>query len=137
MKVSGINTDNLIVQLLNSGGAVVKEERPHGGTAEFYYVNPDKYYLSAFVDANGNGVWDTGDYDADRQPEDVYYYPDEIECKAKWDVTEQWNVTAIPRTKQKPGKLVKQKADKEKKLRNRNAERAKKLGIPIPDEYKW
>ena len=137
VKVSGINTDNLIVQLLNSGGAVVKEERPHGGTAEFYYVNPDKYYLSAFVDANGNGVWDTGDYDADRQPEDVYYYPDEIECKAKWDVTEQWNVTAIPRTKQKPGKLVKQKADKEKKLRNRNAERAKKLGIPIPDEYKW
>ena len=137
VKVSGVNTNNLIVQLLSSSGGVVKQARPRGGTAEFYYVAPSKYYLSAFVDANGNGVWDTGDYDADRQPEDVYYYPDEIECKAKWDVTEQWNILDIPRNMQKPARLVKQKADKEKKLKNRNAERAKKLGIPIPDEYRW
>lgn len=137
VKVSGVSDSKLIVQLLSSTGGVVKQAHPHGGTAEFYYVNPGKYYLSAFVDANDNGIWDTGDYDADRQPEAVYYSPHEIECKAKWDVTEQWNLKERPLNEQKPGRLVKQKADKEKKLRNRNAERAKQLGIPIPDKYKW
>ena len=89
------------------------------------------------MDANGNGVWDTGDYDADRQPEDVFYYPETIECKAKWDVTERWNLSDRPRYQQKPAAIVKQKADKEKKkLKNRNAERAEKLGIPIPEEYR-
>ena len=87
-----------------------------------------------FVDHNGNGVWDTGDYDADLQPEEVYYYPEEIECKAKWDITETWNPTSLPLYQQKPGKLVKQKADKQKTIRSKNAERAKQLGIKLPTE---
>ena len=138
VELSGLPTEHLVVHLLSGNGAVVKTVRPVGSTAEFYYVTPGKYYLNAFVDANDNGVWDTGDYSAGRQPEDVYYYPDEIECKAKWDITERWNLLAKPRNGQKPRSLIKQKADKEKrKLKNRNAERANKLGIPIPDEYKW
>ena len=85
---------------------------------------------AVFVDRNGNNIWDTGEYDADRQPEDVYYFSEEIECKAKWDITKQWNLTAKPRNRQKPGALIKTKDDKQKaKLRNRNAERARQLGI--------
>ena len=133
----GVTDTTLVVQLLDNKGTVVKQTRPINHTAEFYYVIPGKYYLNAFVDANGNGVWDTGDYDTDRQPEDVFYYPEAIECKAKWDVTERWNLSARPRYQQKPAAIVKQKADKEKKkLKNRNAERAEKLGIPIPEEYR-
>ena len=78
---------------------------------------------------NGNGIWDTGDYDEDLQAEPVYYYPREIECKEKWDVTQQWNLTAVPRYQQKPHAITKQKADGEKKLKNRNADRARELGI--------
>lgn len=133
----GVTDTTLVIQLLDSKGTAVKQTRPINNTAEFYYVTPGKYYLNAFVDANGNGVWDTGDYDADRQPEDVFYYPEAIECKAKWDVTERWNLSARPRYQQKPAAIVKQKADKEKKkLKNRNAERAEQLGIPIPEEYR-
>ena len=100
VQLSGADNNLLVVHLLNQSGDMVKETRPVDGTAEFYYVEPGKYFLSAFVDTNGNGVWDTGDYDADRQPEDVYYYPEVIECKAKWDVTERWNLTARPRNEQ-------------------------------------
>ena len=131
-----MDASHLVVQLLNNSGGVVKQARPVDGSAEFYYVDPGKYYLKAFNDVNDNGVWDTGDYAADRQPEDVYYYPDAIECKAKWDVTERWNLTSRPRTEQKPGALTKQKGEQAKKLQNRNADRAKKLGIPIPAEFK-
>ena len=59
----------------------------------------------------------------------VYYYPQEIECKEKWDVKESWNLTSIPRFKQKPLAITKQKPEKAKQLKNRNAERAKQLGI--------
>ena len=62
------------------------------------------------------------------EAENVYYYPDETECKAKWDVTRNWNLTSRPRFRQKPLAITKQKPDKEKKLRNRNAQRAKELG---------
>ena len=130
IKLSGIaDSLPLRVRLLNKGDAVVKEVLAKDGLAKFEYVNPETYYLSAFVDANGNGVWDTGDYDADLQAESVYYYPRSIEIKERWDVTQQWNLTAVPRYKQKPQAITKQKADAEKKLRDRNADRARELGI--------
>jgi uncharacterized protein (DUF2141 family) len=129
--ISGLETvdSTIIVQMLNNSDTPVKGVRVKDGAAEFFYVTPGNYYFRAFVDANGNGIWDTGDYDADRQAEAVYYYPKEIECKEKWDVTESWNLTSTPRFRQKPQAIVKQKPEQEKKLKNRNAERAKQLGI--------
>ena len=59
----------------------------------------------------------------------MYYYPEEIECKAKWDVTRSWNPAETPLYRQKPGAIIQQKADKEKTIQHRNADRARKLGI--------
>ena len=128
VNLSGIGDTTVIVQLINSSDAVVKEMKAENNSAKFLYVTPGKYYLRAFVDSNNNGIWDTGDYDADRQPEDVYYYSEETECKAKWDVTRNWNLTARPRFQQKPQAITKQKPDQAKKLQNRNLQRAKELG---------
>lgn len=119
---------DVIVQLLNSSDAVVKEVKAEGGTADFFYITPGDYYMRAFVDGNGNGKWDTGDFNSDLQPETVYYYDKKIECKAKWDLSLAWNLTAVNAARQKPGAITKQKPDKEQQLRNRNAERARKLG---------
>ena len=129
--ISGAETDTtVIVQLLSAQETVIKQQQAEkGGNVKFEYVNPGKYYLRAFIDSNGNGKWDTGDYDNDRQAEAVYYYHEETECKAKWDMKRQWNLTARPRYQQKPGAITKQKADKEKKQQNRNAQRAKQMGL--------
>ena len=129
--ISGVDAPDstIIVQMLNKSDAVIKEVKVVEGIAKFNYVTPGKYYFRAIVDLNGNGIWDTGDYDADLQAEAVYYYPKEIECKEKWDVTESWNLTSKPRFQQKPQEITKQKPDKAKQLKNRNAERAKQLGI--------
>jgi len=131
INVSGLEVadTSIIVQLVSSSDSPEREVRVKDGKARFEYLSPGKYYMRAFVDANGNGVWDTGDYAADRQAEAVYYYPQEIECKEKWDVTKSWNLTEVPRFRQKPGAITKQKPDQEKKLKNRNVERAKQLGI--------
>lgn len=125
------DTIPIIVQMINSQDAVVKQVEASGNTAEFFYVTPGIYYLRAFADANRNGQWDTGDYYADKQPETVYYYNRKVECKAKWDVTTVWNLQADPAYRQKPAEIVKQKPDKDKKLRNRNVERANQLGLPL------
>lgn len=130
MQLSGINDTTVVVQLLDKSDRAIKQVRVENGNAEFFYLTPGSYYLRAFVDRNGNGKWDTGDYDNDLQAEEVYYYPREIECKAKFDVILPWNLTGIPLTQQKPSEITKQKPDKEQqKLRNRNAERARQLGI--------
>ena len=130
--VSGCDSiadSTLVVQLLNSNDAVVKEARVKDGEADFFYLNPGKYYIRAFADLNGNGVWDTGNYAQGLQPEPLFYDPREVECKAKWDITHAWNISGRPLDRQKPSAITKQKPDKEKKLRNRNADRAAKLGI--------
>lgn len=121
----------IIVQMINSQDIVIKQVEASNNTAEFFYVTPGSYYLRAFADTNKNGKWDTGDYYADKQPETVYYYNRKIECKAKWDVTTPWNLSSVPAYSQKPSEIVKQKPDKDKKLKNRNLERANQLGLPL------
>ena len=120
----------VVVQLLDkSDKPVAKSKMESDHTASFYYVGPGIYYARAFIDRNDNGVWDTGDYDADQQAEAVYYYSREIETKAKFDITLSWNLTQLPLNQQKPSNLVKKKADKKRQRRNRNADRAANLGI--------
>ena len=129
INITSLENEHLLVQLLNGQDQVVKETKAVNGVAEFYYLKPEKYYLRLIVDSNNNGKWDTGDYDKVLQAEAVYYYPEQIECKAKWDITENWNPTERPLDKQKPSAITKQKPDKEKKVKNQNAERARKLGV--------
>ncbi len=129
MMLEGMAGKPVIVQLLDAQDKVLKEVYTASGQAEFFYVTAGKYYMRLIVDANDNHQWDTGDYDADRQPEEVYYYPEAVECKANWDLNLNWNPTAKPLYQQKPGEIVKQKADKEKTIQRRNLERARKLGI--------
>ena len=131
MQTSGVQDTAIVVQLLDKSENIVQQVKAEAdGSAAFFYITPGVYYVRAFIDRNGNGIWDTGLYDDDLQPEDVYYYHRSIECKAKWDNTLQWNMTERKRYLQKPGELVKQKNSKNKKKQmNRNADRAKRLGM--------
>ncbi|WP_019186307.1 Ig-like domain-containing protein, partial [Prevotella conceptionensis] len=120
VSLTALTDSNVVVQLLNGQDAVVKQTRALAGTANFYYLQPATYYLRLFVDRNGNGRWDTGDFYRGEEPETVYYFPEEIECKANWDATRTWNPTAKPLNEQKPGKITKQKPDKGKSIKRRN-----------------
>lgn len=134
MTLDGMRGKRVVAQLLSSTDVVMKEVRTQTGNAEFFYVNPNTYYLRIFVDENDNGKWDTGNYDEGRQAEAVYYYPSKIECKERWDITESWNPLQGSATALKPGELVKQKGEKAKTMKSRNLERAKKLGIELLKE---
>ena len=127
--IENMSGTHLVVQLLDSSDKVVKETATDNGIAEFFYLKSGIYYMRLFTDDNRNGLWDTGDYLLDLQPETVYYYPEAIECKEKWDLTLTWNPTLRPAFRQKPGAITQQKGEKKRVTKSRNIERAKKLGI--------
>ena len=112
-----------VVQLMDKSDKVVRSQRAIENRADFYYLKPGDYYLRLFIDRNGDGVWNTGDYAKGIQPEEVFYFPKPIAAKAKWEIEQDWNVRAIPLVKQKAIEITKQKPDKEKEIKNRNAER--------------
>lgn len=127
--VSLQNTDTTaIVQLLNTSDKVVKETKVKNSKADFYFLQPGTYYLRMFYDRNGDGVWTTGDYDSQTQAEETFYYSGALNLRAQWEVTQTWNPMATPLSKQKPAKITQQKPDKEKTIKNRNAERTKNGG---------
>lgn len=107
------------VELLDAQDKVVRRRRVTNGIADFYFLNPGKYAARLINDRNGNGVWDTGDYEKKIQPEEVYYYPDFLEYKALWDVTQPWNIKEKPLDKLKADELKKQKPEDEKKKKER------------------
>lgn len=119
-----------IVQLLNSSDGVVRQQPvTDKNTCDFYFLQPStKYYIRLFNDDNNNGVWDTGNYEEKRQPEEVFYFPKVWEMKANFEFEETWNVHAVPLDKQKLDEIKKQKPDQAKKIKDRNKERARKLG---------
>jgi hypothetical protein len=82
---------NLILQLLdNQDNLVANGLRVPGGNWEFAYIEKGKYRIRAIFDLNGDGKWTTGDYNKKRQPEPVAYYPDELEVKENWDLSNEW-----------------------------------------------
>lgn len=118
--------DTAYVELLSRQDKPVYRTVVDNGRAEFFYLKGGDYYLRLFIDRNGNGLWDTGNYDRQQQPEDVFYFPKPITIKAKWDIEQSWNVRGIARDKQKPLVITKQKPDKQKKsVHDRNLERDK------------
>ena len=59
----------------------------------FKLLNPGKYFLRLIKDRNNNDKWDTGNYLKKIQPEEVIYYPFELELRANWDLNETFNTT--------------------------------------------
>ncbi len=135
MHVSKVDEAPYVGQLIDSKESVLRQVSSITGDMVFNYVKPGDYYLRVFSDFNNNGKWDTGDYEADLQAETMYYYPEKIECKAHWPVEKNWH-PGMEKRLLKPEALTKQKAEKQKKIKNQNAERARKMGIIyIPKNY--
>ncbi len=139
VNMKGLNNQIVIAQLLDGSDNVVKECRTTDGVARFYYLAEKDYYLKVIIDENDNGIWDSGEFDKLKQPETIYYYPKEISCRAKWDIVEDWDPTAKKLNEQKPSKLRKSKGGSKggsSKKVSKNAQRAEKLGIELPEELK-
>lgn len=98
-------------QLLNKTGKVLRKVDIVDGYADFYDLLPETYYIMMVLDANENGVWDTGNYSQHLQPEEVFYFHNPIKLKKFSDITLTWNVYDMPVDKQKPEAIRKYKPE--------------------------
>ena len=113
MRILGLAGRRAVVQLLNSGDKPVMTAAVDsaGAEAAFENVEPGTYYARLFIDDNGNGVWDTGNYARHQQPEEVYYYPKPLKLRRNWDVDQTWNIYAAPLDLQKPESIRKNRPE--------------------------
>ena len=115
--ITGV-ADSAVVQLLDSSDKPTAEAPVVNGGAEFTYLKPGTYYARLFIDRNGNGKYDTGNYALQQQPEEVYYYPQGLELRAYWNVEQDWNIFQTAIDAQKPLPIKKNKPKEEKKNNN-------------------
>ncbi|KAA6312834.1 hypothetical protein EZS27_036297, partial [termite gut metagenome] len=102
-------------ELLDEKDNVLRKTEVVDAKADFPFLKPGKYSARLIEDTNGNGIWDTGNYEERRQPEKVYYYNQILELKVMFELEQDWNIKAIAPDKQKPDELKKQKPDEDKK----------------------
>ena len=106
--------DSAIVELLDGTEKIVLRAPVKSHRAELLNLLPGKYYARLFIDRNGNGKYDTGNYDMHLQPEETVYYPGAINLKKNWDVEQTWDIYATPIDNQKPEAIKKNKPERKK-----------------------
>ena len=84
----------VIVQLTTDKGDVIASEYSDKATSvDFMYLEPAKFTLRVIYDANGNKEWDSGNFLERRQPEEVIYFPKEIDVRGNWDVDQTFDLS--------------------------------------------
>ncbi|NDV77681.1 Ig-like domain-containing protein [Dysgonomonas sp. 511] len=116
IRVSGIDSLSSFIELLDKSDKPVRKSRVKDNVALFRDLNPGTYYARIILDANNNGIWDTGDFEKKIQPEMVCYSQKIYEIKAffEYDEQEPWVIDTTTLASQKPLDITKQKPqDKE------------------------
>jgi len=86
-----------ILHMINNNGDVIREFKNvnQDTTYNFDYIRPGKYTFRLIEDTNNNDIWDTGNYLKKIKPESVYYFLNELEVRANWDLNETFNLNQI------------------------------------------
>jgi len=53
-------------------------------------IIPGKYQLKYIADSNGDGIWNTGNWENKMPPEKVTNYQTEITIRSNWDLELEW-----------------------------------------------
>lgn len=80
------------LQLLNNGGKVIYSEFTSSSEVKFTSVKPDTYSVRILVDNNGNGIWDSADFENNIFAEDVFLYTKKVTARPLWEIVENWNL---------------------------------------------
>lgn len=94
VNLQGVLEFPVIVQLTTDKGEVIAEKYSTGSTTiNFENIKPGNYLLRLIYDQNQNQKYDTGSFLGRRQPERVVYFPEPIEVRPNWDVTQSFDVS--------------------------------------------
>ncbi|WP_130736337.1 Ig-like domain-containing protein [Flavobacterium sp. J27] len=91
VQVKNSNRYPYILEILTDKGVVVASQSSYTDAPIFFEsIEPRIYTLRIIYDDNKNGVWDTGNYLEQKQPEQIIYYSKKIDVRANWDVEQEF-----------------------------------------------
>ena len=90
-----INLENVkrfpvIIELLDKKEVLYKAITTKESSVSFDIIEPKLYTIRIIYDDNANGEWDTGNYLAKKQAEEIIYFPKLIDVRANWDVEQDF-----------------------------------------------
>ena len=116
LQVDSLSADSAYyMELLDKNDLVVFAFSVRGDTSfqrQFRLLPAGKYALRIVDDWNGNGAWDTGNYDLMRQPEPIYRYELD-QLRANWDLETTVNYIKLREEALKPPPIVPQQGSGE------------------------
>jgi len=131
----GIEGCKAFAHLLDKQGKLLRTVDVIGNYADFYDLPPESYFVMLVLDANGNGVWDTGNYSEHRQPEDVFYYQNPIKLKKYSDITLTWDIYDTPVNLQKPEAIKRNKPEERSTILKKKEDNKKSTDDEEEDEF--
>lgn len=82
-----------VVFLLNSKESIIQQNViTKDCRIDYQHLEPGNYSIKVIKDVNGNGVWDTGNYDLKIQPEPLFFYDKPINIRGYWDLEEDFDL---------------------------------------------
>jgi len=92
--LENVNRFPVIVELLDDKENVIASGYSEKETTlSFEALEPRRYTLRVIYDDDKNKEWTTGNFLEKRQPEEVVYFPKEIDIRANWDVEQPFILT--------------------------------------------
>lgn len=91
VNLSAVKRFPIILQLLDPLGEVLYSQSSASESIfSFDAIDPKLYTLRVIYDDNGNNEWDTGNYLAKKQAEEIIYFEKKIDVRANWDVDQEF-----------------------------------------------
>ena len=92
LKINLINAKHfpIIVELLDKENVLYRMSSAKETSFYFETIDPKLYTLRIIYDDNANDEWDTGNYLAKKQAEEIIYFPKLIDVRANWDVEQDF-----------------------------------------------
>jgi hypothetical protein len=79
-----------IVELMDKNEVLYKATSTKETSISFETIEPRLYTIRIIYDDNANNEWDTGNYLAKKQAEEIIYFPKLIDVRANWDVEQDF-----------------------------------------------
>ena len=85
VKIDGYS-DPLVVEMLSRNAVVKREHITENTTLRFEQLEPNEYTFRIIIDKNGNGQWDTGNFEEKIQPEEIHLFSTPVKARANWEI---------------------------------------------------
>lgn len=93
LKVIPLENDKYILELYSENKIERQVSFTDSSEFNWNWIPAGKYKLRLLKDENENGIWDSGNYFKNEQPEPVKIFSGDLNLRANWLVEQTWNVT--------------------------------------------